>query len=610
MSAGGVFWLEADPSSGTVGLWRWGDTGVRRLTPDCYSVRSRVNGYGGGALCAWGRQLYAVNDASGQVDEIDPSSGRARPVTDTQGYRYGGLVADSAGNRLLAVRERTVPEPGGDVQQLVAIAPAGTVTVLHSGLDFYGAPAVSADGRRLAWVGWSLPFMPWHRSTLWAADVGRGGQLVNVRPLPTPAASSVQQPRFAGFQLYALSDHQGWWQPYLVDWATPRPRWSPLSSQQADHANAPWQLGESHHQPLPDGGWVRVSYHCGAGQLWLRRDASATPCQLGEERGDFRCLQLYEGRVYAIAHRHDAQAEVVVIDPTTGELRVLAGGEQPIPRRRLSLPRTFAVDVSHDRESSGLPPVLGFYYSPVDQDSRGTDTLPPLIVQVHGGPTSAAYPVLNPQVQFWCQRGFAVADINHRGSSGFGRGFRLSLAGEWGRAEVVDIEQAVAFLVAKGLADPRRLFIQGRSAGGYSALMAMVSTRLFCGAVSLFGVSDPLPLRRQTHRFESGYLDWLLGDPQRQAGRWRARTPVQQAHRIAGEVLFFQGSEDRVVVPSQTRAMAEAMTAAGARPQVWEFEGEGHGFRLLSNQAAVLEHSLAFYRRLAAHCDVPAGDLG
>src|SRR5690606_20043049 len=218
-------------------------------------------------------------------------------------------------------------------------------------------------------------------------------------------------------------------------------------------------------------------------------------------------------------------------------------------------------------------------------------------VFLHGGPTSACYPVFDPRIPFWTLRGFAVLDLNYRGSAGFGRAYRQRLRGEWGHIELQDIRAAVAHLAGRGRIDPQRVFVRGASAGGYSALLALAGGG-FAGGASLYGVSDPLALRRATHKFEADYLDWLLGDPQRHAERYRRRTPLHQAGRIEVPVIFFQGGQDAVVVPQQTEAMVAALRGRGVRCEYRLFAGERHGFRQAANLAAALEAEHRFYREI------------
>lgn len=221
-----------------------------------------------------------------------------------------------------------------------------------------------------------------------------------------------------------------------------------------------------------------------------------------------------------------------------------------------------------------------------------------MLVFLHGGPTSACYPVFDPRIQFWTQRGFAVVDLNYRGSSGYGRAYRLRLQGAWGEVEVEDAVAAVQHLAEHGLVDPSRVFIRGASAGGYTALCALAFTQVFRGGASLYGVSDPLSLRRVTHKFEARYLDWLIGDPQQDAARYQTRTPLLHAERIQAPLIFFQGVLDRVVLPEQTAQMVAMLQRKGIEVECHVYEDERHGFRQAVNLADVLDAELAFYRRL------------
>ncbi|MCR8916156.1 alpha/beta hydrolase family protein [Marinobacter panjinensis] len=590
-SRAGIFWLEFDPATGNNLLRKVSGGASHPVTGPEFGIRSEVNGYGGGALCAGPDALFAVAASGQQIHRIDPRTGASYALTRDRDASFGGLVWDDGHHRVLAVREST------GCQQLVAIQGDNNVLRLHESEDFYSAPALSASGTRIAWVCWSLPDMPWVSSVLWAADVDVDGALVGARCLPTPTGGSVQQPVFDGEELHVLSDHEGWWQPWQVSITTGQPRWTRLDATAADQASAPWQLGERHHWPLGQGGWARVRYVCGSGELWLTRSAESPPVRVAADYTDFRHLMAFNDELYCIARSASRLDSVLAVNPETGHARTLAGGETPFPDTPIVTPETFRVPPSANVREE----VSGFLYPPVE--GRSENTPPPLILIAHGGPTSTAWPVFNPQVQFWCHHGFAVAEVNYRGSAGFGRDFRLALAGCWGQADVEDMERVADYLVARGRGDATRLFIQGRSSGGYTVLMAMTRSQRFRAGASLFGVSDPAHLREVTHRFESGYLDWLLGPPDDFPGRWQARTPVLQAHRIRRPMIFFQGGQDRVVVPEQTRAMVKVLEQSGQAVELWWFEDEGHGFRQRRNQIALLENLLAFYRRCSQKCD-------
>ncbi|WP_100640859.1 prolyl oligopeptidase family serine peptidase [Marinobacter salexigens] len=585
----GLFWLQNEPHTGAQRLWHLAPESGNpaQLHSKTLSIRSQVNGYGGGAIAASLTGTFLVSDCQ-QIHFIRHEGGRSQVLTNDRSA-YGGLVIDPLKDRVLAVRETDSEENDAAGQQaLVAVALTGEVEVLHSGEDFYSAPALSADGRRIAWISWQLPDMPWLRTRLWTADVTNDGFLVNCQVREAPKEASIQQPVFSGKALWVMSDHGGWWQPWQVEHQVVSNRWTigdhvlPL-----DHANAPWQLGESHHCPLPGARWARVCYRNGTGELWLSERGAGGSARVAGSYSDFRGLCVTGGYLYVIAKSASRLDAVLQVDPDTCHVRVVAGGEEALPQCDVSLPKAFQIP--------GLPgevqPPQGFYYPPVVHSAGA----PPLILIAHGGPTSAAYPVFNPQVQYWCQQGFAVAEVNYRGSSGFGRNFRLALAGQWGEADVQDMARAAEYLIAAGLADGLKVFIQGRSSGGYTALVALMGEGRYTAGASIYGVTDPLHLRRMTHRFESGYLDWLLGDPDRYFQRWVSRTPRLQATTISAPVIFFQGGQDKVVVPEQTTEMVEAMKESGHTPELIWFEAEGHGFLQKRNQVRMLEELHRFY---------------
>jgi len=586
-SNSGVFWLQNEPETGASQIWCLNDDGLAvALDTKLRNLRSRVNGYGGGALAAAADGVFAVSEDQ-RIHHIPTGAGQSKALT-TDTAAYGGLRADPLRQRVLAVRETGQGVADGR-QQLVAVTRDGTLTVLHQGEDFYSAPALSADGSHIAWVSWQLPDMPWLQTRVWTASITDDGTLENPRVHSAHQPASIQQPVFAGQDLWVLSDHEGWWQPWQLDTRNPVSIWTKAAVPECDHANAPWQLGEVHHCPLPGGGWARTHYDLGRGELWLSGSGHSNPAQIAPEFSDFRSLCIGGDFLYAIARSPDRLDAVLRIDPKSAEVSVIAGGETALPGHPLAQPVLFQVPaLTHETTAP-----QGFLYSPL---TPGTEP-PALILVAHGGPTSAAYPVFNPLIQFWCQRGFAVAEVNYRGSSGYGRAFRLALAERWGEIDVEDMARAADALVATGQADGNQVFIQGRSSGGYTALMALIRDQRYRAGASQFGVTDPMQLRRMTHRFESGYLDWLLGCPERHPQRWQDRTPRLRAAEMAAPVIFFQGGQDKVVVPEQTRTMVAAMEQVGQKPELHWFQNEGHGFLQQANQAAMLEALFSFYQR-------------
>ncbi|WP_456255686.1 S9 family peptidase [Pseudomonas iridis] len=572
LGANGLFWNEYRPEDAACRIWHWRDGVAKCLTPTGFSVRSRVYEYGGGAFCLTPDGVVFVNEADQQLyrQTLDGS-----PEALTSGEcRYGDV--NFADGQILAVEEN------GDQHRLVAIDLAdGTRRLLAEGADFYAAPVISPDGARLAWIEWSRPHQPWTSTRLMVAE--RSGQSFSAPRCVAGDAieESIQQPRFdAKGQLYCLTDRAGFWQPYVesVD------GFEPLPSVQADHAPAPWQMGGCTWLPLDDG-YLASWSESGFGRLALNGD------DLTGDYSRFRHLALDERFIYCIAASPISPSAVIAIDRASHEVTVLAGGVAPLAAERISRPQTL-------RYPSGSGEAHGFFYP-----AMSGETKPPLVVFIHGGPTSACYPMLDPRIQYWTQRGFAVADLNYRGSSGYGREYRQALHLSWGDVDVEDACAVVDYLAKQGLIDGERAFIRGGSAGGYTTLCALAFHQVFRAGASLYGVSDPVALARATHKFEGDYLDWLIGDPEQDAERYAARTPLLHASNIRVPVIFFQGELDAVVVPQQTRDMVTALEQNGIPVETHYYADERHGFRRAVNQAHALEREWAFYRRVMGLAD-------
>lgn len=592
---GGVLWVAFDPLLARCGLFFCRDGVVTELTPPGFSVRSRVYEYGGGACCATEQGVAFVNENDQQVYLVntDPDGGaHSAPygVTDSPNCRYGDLCFVPAWQALLAVEESH--EGGAVVHRLVRIGLTGKREVLVEGADFYAAPVANADGQRLAWIEWDRPDQPWVATRLCQRKSGERTQVLAGQGRD----QSLQQPRFdVQGQLWVLSDKAGWWQPRCVD------KQHDARAAPFDHAPAPWQLGGRTYLPLENGELLLTRFEQGTGVLVgcvMRTGCFAAETdgahsapygrQLAEHFTRFRSLAADAAYFYCIAAAPDRLPAVLAISRGDDTVQILAGGEQPLGEEQLSRPQPFNCEVGEGERSHG------FFYSPVSTGER-----PPLVIFLHGGPTSACYPVFDPRIAFWTLRGYAVLDLNYRGSSGYGRAYRLRLAAQWGELEVEDIRGSIDALAAAGRIDPQRVFVRGASAGGFSALRALVELPPLRGGASLYGVSDPLALRRQTHKFEADYLDWLIGDPEQDAERYRERTPLVQAERITAPVIFFQGALDAVVVPSQTEVMVEALRQRGLPVEYQLFADERHGFRQAANLAAALRAEYGFYQQLS-----------
>ena len=569
----GLFWNEYRPEDAACRIWHWRDGVAKCLTPNGFSVRSRVYEYGGGAFCLTPDGVVFVNEADQQL--YRQTLDGAPEVLTSGECRYGDLHC--AFGQVLAVEEQQ------DQHRLVAIDLAdGTRHLLTEGADFYAAPTISPDGRRLAWIEWSRPHQPWTCTRLMVAERLAEGGFGATRCLAgADLEESIQQPRFdTENRLYCLTDRGGFWQP----WGETSDGLQRLPCAEADHAPAPWQLGGCTWLPVGDS-FLASWTEGGFGRLALDGD------DFTGDYSRFRHLALDQQLIYCIAASPISPSAVIAIDRSSGEVNVLAGGIAPLPAERISRPQTL-------RYPSGSGEAHGFFYPAMNDEAQ-----PPLVVFIHGGPTSACYPMLDPRIQYWTQRGFAVADLNYRGSSGYGREYRQALHLSWGEVDVEDACAVVAYLARQGLIDGERAFIRGGSAGGYTTLCALAFHQVFRAGASLYGVSDPVALARATHKFEGDYLDWLIGDPQQDVERYAARTPLLHANNIRVPVIFFQGELDAVVVPQQTRDMVTALERNGIPVEAHYYAEERHGFRRAVNQAHALEQEWTFYRRVMGLAD-------
>ncbi|EHJ94598.1 alpha/beta hydrolase family protein [Vreelandella boliviensis] len=573
-----VYWLARCPQTGDMQLWGW--TAGSNEAPQCLiedAVGSRVNQYGGGSYTpllggvVWVRQQ---DQAIMHLDHHDASHcWQKRPQT-----AYGGLCADPKRQRVLAVEEDT------HGQRLIALT-ASNRHVLTEGADFYGAPILSDDGNYLAWVSWSLPNMPWQRSQLHLAQVAANGRLEAFERWDFGAA--ISQPQFGPHNaLICMSDHAGWWQPWQVNLASPLC----LSSDPVDHITTPWQLGERQHA-WRSSRQLYCQLHQGAAQLYRRIGEQVEA--LLPAPGRVASITLAEHGDYAIVQSATSGAQLIHFAENRPR-RCLVGNIMGNLAGSLNLVDSLVTKAPAAAQWLEAPvgsegdTVHGFFYSALESHYA------PLIVRIHGGPTAATYPVYDPLVVYWQQQGFHVLDINPRGSGNFGRSYRECLAGQWGISDTDDVIALVNAACLRFAIDKTRCFIRGQSAGGFTALNALAATPLFTAATSLYGVTDALTLAAKTHRFESGYLGWLIGDEPLLA----QRSPAYQVSRCQRPLraLFIQGGKDVVVVPEQTHAMARHIQRHGGQAQTLLFDNERHGIRHPKARQTMLARELAFYQ--------------
>jgi dipeptidyl aminopeptidase/acylaminoacyl peptidase len=593
---GAVWWAEGRPSEGgRVLLMRRPAGGEpEEVTPPSFNVRTRVHEYGGGAWHLAGEDLVLF------VDFADQRLYRQRlgeePVAITPEPRASGalryadfrLVPD--GRTVVGVRE--THGDGEAANEIVALTldGSGEATVLASGRDFYSFPRVSPDGEWLAWTCWEHPNMPWDGTELWLAPFDDPAAATLMAGGP---AESIFQPEWdpAG-RLHFVSDDGGWWNLYRLEDDTIEP----LTDEQADLAHPQWLFGGSTYGFLADGSIACVRCERGEERLFLLEPGAERlrDLELPFSSFGFPSLSCRGTTVGFAAASPARETAVVLFDLASGETELVrAASEDTIDDGCVSIPRPV------EFPTSGGETAHGFYYPPANAGFEAPPgELPPLIVQSHGGPTSHATPALDREFLYWTSRGFGVVDVNYRGSSGYGRAYRERLRGGWGVIDTEDCIAATRHLAESGEADERRLAIRGGSAGGYATLCALVFHDEFAAGASYYGVADTETLARDTHKFESRYLDALIGPYPAAAELYRERSPIHFVERLRAPVILFQGLEDEVVPPSQAETMVAALRRNGVPHAYLAFAGEQHGFRRAETEIRCLEAELCFYGRI------------
>jgi dipeptidyl aminopeptidase/acylaminoacyl peptidase len=597
-----AYWLEGRPAEGgrNVIVRCSADGRLEDVTPAGFNVRTRVHEYGGGAFAIDRGTIFFSNFADQRLYRLDAGAAAPVPITAPGGCFYANLIVDRRRGRLIGVREdhRASGEP---VTTLVSVPMMPDSpdhgTVLVSGHDFFSSPQLSPDGSRLAWLSWDHPRMPWDGTELWVADVdaeGRPGAQMLVAGGP---AESIYQPGWIGPDvLQFASDRDGWWQLYradlgaMVDDAPRVDRLIRNPPQQSEFGRPAWTFA-TQTWAMIDPARVLVSYGSrGHWHLALFDTVSGTLSPIAADLQPHEWLATNGTHALLVASSAVSPAAVVRID--------LASGGRKTLRSTMAAsidPAVISVPEAIEFPTTGGVSAHAFYYPP-SGTLDGSRRPPPLIAISHGGPTTASMGTFDLRIQFWTSRGFAVVDVNYGGSTGYGRSYRERLNARWGIVDVDDMVAAVRYLAAQGKADPDRLVIRGGSAGGYTTLAALTShPEVFRAGASYYGVSDVEVLARDTHKFESRYLDTLIGPYPQMRELYRERSPITHVDRLSCALILFQGLEDKVVPPNQSEMMADAVRRKGLPVVYLTFEGEQHGFRRAETVVRCLEAELSFY---------------
>jgi len=589
---GRLFWTESDPARGgrLAVVSEDGRGGVRILTPEAVNVRTRVHEYGGAPFTVVGNRIYFSNFVDQRL-YIQDIGGEPRALTPT-GYRYADCTALAGDAGVICVRQdHSDPAHVKNAVVLLSGVEDDAGRVLFEGSDFVAYPRLSPDGRRLAFLAWDHPNMPWDTTSLYVGDLV-GSRLSNIQRVAGGQDESVMEPRWApGGALYFVSDRTDFWNLYALDGTAARA----LAPRNAEFAGPLWQLGQSNYAVLSNNRILARHNEGGQDHLVLIDPAKGTTKDLPLPFIGLRAIQRVDADHAAmIALSADALPAVIVVDVTTDQYRtVRSAGEPGLPADMVSHAEQITFPTSGGRTA------YANYYPPLNPGFKAPyGARPPLLVLVHGGPTSQAGTSFSPTIQFWTTRGFAVADVNYGGSSGYGRAYRQSLNGQWGVVDVQDVVATAKYLGDTGKIDREHTAIRGGSAGGYTVLGALSQTTVFKAGADYYGVSDMTALARDTHKFESRYLDKLIGPlPQAQA-IYDARSPLNHLEGFSAPLIVLQGAEDPVVPPNQSKMIVDALRKRGAPVAYLEFAGEGHGFRKPDSIIAALNAELSFYGRV------------
>ncbi|TNF99503.1 MAG: S9 family peptidase, partial [Gammaproteobacteria bacterium] len=592
-----VLWLEGRPlEQGRNAIVRYNMGRREDVLPPPYNARSRVHEYGGGSYVVHNGHIWFVNDVDQQVWSV--TGEMIEKLTDQPNCRFADLVYDAHHQCLYAIREDHRHQDREPVNELVRIdADSGHVAVLTSGNDFYAAPTISPDGEQLAWLSWSHPDMPWDKTTLSLAQVTSSGELRNTRNIVDQPSQAVFQPSWSpDGKLYFVNDPSGWWQLHRLDESDGVSNLECICDYPGEMGLPLWQFGMQTYAFVNENRIVAMLCEQGLWRLVTVCTNTGEVEPVQTPWNQFTGFGVNDSQVVLIAAGADRADEVAKLDIESGQLQVLCQSfDSPVTNDWYSIGESITFETSDNDVAHG------FFYPPTNPNATAEQgALPPLLVVSHGGPTGATSAGLNLKIQFWTSRGFAVLDVNYRGSTGYGRKYREKLKGKWGVYDVDDVSAGAKYLVQQGLVNPQQLAIRGSSAGGFTTLAALTFTDTFNAGASFYGISELESLVLDTHKFEARYLDSLVGIYPDERTTYAERSPLYHADQISCPVIFLQGKEDKVVPPEQAQKMASALEANGMGVQLMLFDDEQHGFRRAETIRQALEAELDFYQSIFA----------
>lgn len=605
---GNLYWLQMLPEEGgRIAVMKWMDEEPVCLTPLEFNIRTKVHEYGGKCFCLLGDTIVFNNFVDGRLyrQALEPNSTPvAITAEDDSSCGYADIVAMNCGRHVVAVFEQAVLESENSNQIVMVNVESSQAipSVLISGCDFYAAPAISQEGDSIAWIEWNHPNMPWDTTRLCQGDLshnGKGYICDKIERIINQEGASVCQPGYLhdGSLVYAYdSSDSDWWNLYRYDDGSI----TQLTDESAEFGEAHWVFGQTR--------WVQTGLdelvaiatdHCGDRLLGIDLNGNSTPILKVNESGVCH-LQYCENKLLFVTMPEDRPGSIAELELSKEQLINIGPQSSPLIDNGYAAPEPMECPTTDGGRTFGYfyPPFNPGYVAP-------DDCLPPLVVMVHGGPTSRTNRSFHPLRQYFTTLGFAVFDINHRGSTGYGRNYRQRLLGEWGEVDCMDIADSIRYLVYQGRVDPDAIFIRGGSAGGYAVLRALTRLpELFAGGACYYGIGNLITLSEITHKFEARYTDRLVGevyDPESArmpASRYVTRSPIFSMEQLNSPLILFQGLLDKVVPPEVSREVVSLLKKNGVPHAYTEYGQEGHGFRSLETRIDSLEKETTFFKEI------------
>ena len=588
-----IYWIEMRPEEkGRYVIVRMNADGTQTdAIPADFNARTRVHEYGGGSYLMTNAGLFFTNFSDQCLYQVT-SNNKCKKITHNEACRYADMVYDESRQRLICIREDHRSKDMEAINTIVEISLAdGNEKVLVEGSDFYSNPRFSHDGKQLCWIEWHYPNMPWDNTYLFIADVLEDGKLNKSSLISDGHDEAICQPVWSeSGEIYFVSDRNGWWNLYRFR----NNETECVLEMQAEFAVPQWSFRETNYCFINESTILSIYWDDGLARLSLvdvekkKLDVILLPFT------DLESIVCNKNTAWFLAASPTQFPSIIELNLKSHDYKVIRKANNlSIDADYISIGESISFPVSDNKDAHA------FFYKPKNKLFTGLDDeKPPLIVISHGGPTGASHNGLKMVVQFFTSRGFAVVDVNYSGSSGYGRVYRQRLNGQWGITDVNDCCKAALYIAEQGWVDKERLAIRGGSAGGFTTLAALAFTDVFKAGASHYGVSDLEALAKETHKFESRYLDSLIGPYPEMKEIYDERSPIHAVDKLSCPVIFFQGLEDKIVLPNQAEMMVNALKEKGIPVAYLAYEGEQHGFRQSKNIKRTLEAELYFYSKV------------